>query len=327
VNRREFAKTLASFAILATPGLGPAWWRRGPRAAFAGEDPPAPCRIIVFAADGLRDDYARALRAEGAPGLARLGAVATCLAGGQSVTQPGWATIWTGLPSYYTGAYGNNEYVRMPRRMHLMKKIQVLYRGEDLYIGWVTGKGKNICGLKDGPHWQVRKLIQNGLAAGTYAGDLARSNAEVFQLGQEVIGEALGHERFVLFIHFHDPDGTGHMSKDLGEYMAAAREVDAYIAALMDQAAGSGAALVYVSDHGFDFKHAGDVRDAHQFSPRGMLAANVPLPADVLDQCSAARLIYRLAGGDPDQVEYVRDDGKAVEYGMYGAASSLATPT
>lgn len=328
MNRRTFLKGISGLAL----GIGivdntiklsdkiPGLTTKSAYAASGG------CRIVVFGSDSLRIDYAETLVEQGAPGISRLNFPICSLSGGMSVTQSGWASIWSGMPSYWNNAYANYVYGKMPRRMHIIKKLAKIYENEDLYITWVTGKGHNIKGNKsDSPHHQVYKLLVKDGHMGDYYGDEGRENSEVFDLAGQSLSEAIKHQHFIAFVHFGDPDHTGHKTHSYSAYMEKAYEVDGYISQLMDLLS-SDTDVIYCSDHGFDFKENGDIKCGHKFSPQGMLATNfATFQYSVVDQMSIGRLVYTLAGGDPDFVSFtslggvgMRPAGKVQKGRMYG---------
>ncbi|MFH1998140.1 MAG: alkaline phosphatase family protein, partial [Planctomycetota bacterium] len=125
--------------------------------------------------------------------------------------------------------------------------------------------------------------------------------------------KAVVHEHFCCFIHFRDPDHTGHVSKRYNKYLERAREVDYYISDLMSQLPPD-TDIIYCSDHGFNFVELGEVYDAHQYAPRGMVATNFETnPFDHVTRETIGRMIYTRGGGDPD---HCVTDGH--EYAMYG---------
>lgn len=273
------------------------------------------CKIVVFGSDSLRIDYAQDLRNSGAPALSSLNPPICSISGGVSVTQPGWATVWCGAPSYYSRVWTNMKYDSMPINAHAIEKIANLYTQNNLYVGWLTGKGWLIDGRNlNAPHYPVRNMIQNG-QAGKYYGDQFRPDSEVFNKGVEILQEAIQYENYICFIHFQNPDATGHQQRSYTAYMDAALQVDTYISQLMQIVLDAN--IIYCSDHGFNFKELGDVETNHNFSPRGMLSTNFPTIPGVknVEQSSIARLVYRLAGGDPDHCTAGNNGAK---YSMYG---------
>ncbi|MFH1999274.1 MAG: alkaline phosphatase family protein [Planctomycetota bacterium] len=308
MNRRTLLKSaLATFA-----GFG--LWK--PKKLMARECKPlnGPLRIVVFAADALRIDTAIDLRNEGAPGLSALSHPICSLAGGGfSVTQPGWASIWSGMPCIFHKAYHNALYDAMPDDYHIMKKFMLKLRGKDFFAGWVTGKGDTIKGnIEKSPHYQVYSSIMNG-HLGVYHGDTERENSEVFDLAATTLGSAVQHENFCCFIHFRDPDYIGHQTLRYNLYLDRARQVDFYIATLMSYLP-AGTDILYCSDHGFNFVELGEVYDSHHYAPRGMLATNFETePCGNITRETVGRLIYTRGGGDPDHCFT-----KNHEYAMYG---------
>jgi len=136
---------------------------------------------------------------------------------------------------------------------------------------------------------------------------------------QVLLEDALQHDNFCAFVHFADPDKKGHETKDYYSYMEKALEVDEYIWDLI-QLLPQDVDILYCSDHGFDFKQMGDIKNGHLYSPYGMLATNFQtLSYPVADMCSVGRLIYTLAGGMPDETKYKETEiKKSKKYRMYG---------
>jgi len=275
---------------------------------------PSACRLVVFGVDGLRMEATKQLIAEGSPGISKLQPPLCALSGGgASVTQPGWASIWSGLPSAYHGSYTNSVYGPMPFNNHLLGRLMQELADQDFFAVWITGKGHNIRGnIPESPHHQVyASIIMQGMP-GIYHGDTERPNHEVYALASAALSEAVGHQNFCCFIHFRDPDFTGHNHYEYAAYLNAAREVDRLIGRLMTQLP-PGTDVLYCSDHGFHFVELGEVEHGHDFAPRGILTANFPLARDKnVTRETIGRLIYTRAGGDPDHV------AGAKNYALYG---------
>jgi hypothetical protein len=190
----------------------------------------------------------------------------------------------------------------MPGGYHLYSRIEALGLS-DLFPVWITGKGTNICGKRlnsqTGPHRVVRKMCRNG--AGIYYGDRARTNEAVKSLAIDALTEAVTHENFLCFIHFHDPDSTGHATKDINRYTEKTWEVDGMVADLMALLP-DGTDIIACSDHGFGFKSLGDIANDHKYEPNGFVSANMPFVKNRAVQMEIGRLTYALAGGNPDRV-------------------------
>jgi len=225
------------------------------------------------------------------------------------------------MPPFYHNSHDNTLYDAMPSEMHIMAKLLNSYKelGLDLFPVWITGKGKNVKGSEPkSPHRSVYRYIVGEGNPGSYYGDESREDLEVFQLAEQALREAVTHDNFLCFVHFKNPDRVGHQTNDYDTYMEKAQKVDQYIYDLM-QNLPSDTTLIYCSDHGFNFKSLGDKENGHSYSPRGMLAVNfltVDLPC--VEQSSIGRLIYRLAGGNPDDTYYRDESGKKKRYHMYG---------
>jgi hypothetical protein len=320
IGRRTFLKAVGATAFgIGALGLPCKPWKANPAHAETMAESYDRCRIVVFGSDSLRIDYARTLRNEGAPGLGSLSEPLCVTCGGFSVTQPGWAEIWTGLPSYKTACYANHEYQEIPTEYHIMKRLADIYYRQDFYPVWITGKGKNIAGREGCPHFVLREMIIRNGHQGVYRGDKPRQNEEVFELARDALQEAALHDHFCCFVHFRDPDKTGHyvvknsLPDDFETYMNAAWEVDQYIWELMALSPPD-TKVIYCSDHGFDFVSQGDTRNAHKYSPFGMLATNFhTISRPTVDRMAVGRLIYKASGGNPD---FCTHEGKP--YSMYG---------
>jgi hypothetical protein len=253
---------------------------------------------------------------EGAPALSALNRPTCSLSGGgQSVTQPGWIDIWSGLPAAYHGFVKNGDRNTMPDGIHIMGKLMDEFAERDFYAVWIVGKGVGLLDGKDlqSPHHPVyRRIVLNG-SAGVYAGDANRSDREVFLQAHKALKEAVLHQNYCCFVHFHNPDVTGHSAKEPEAYYRAALSVDKYIFELM-KLLPPDSLIVYCSDHGFNFKQLGEVEDSHGFAPRGMVATsfdtaffrNVTRP-------TVGRWIYSVSGGDPDHCV-----ASGFPYAMYG---------
>ncbi len=321
IGRREFLKAVgASVVGLSSPSLQkPTMQTLLPRTQQL--DTNDSCRIVVFGPDGLRVDSAIKMWEEGARALSALTPPIMSSSGGLSCTQPGWATIFSGLPSERIKCWSNKRFQAMPRDYHIVKKVATMSENRDLFLVWITGKGHNIMGSKkDSPHHAVYKLIVEDGHPGAYHGDETREDDEVFNLALPALEEAVKHQNFLCFVHFRNPDSTGHrVTRDETEgdyeiYMQSARQVDDYIYELM-KLLPDDTNIVYCSDHGFDFKSIGNPRNGHKFAPDGMLAVNFEtLPKSEVSQLSIGRLIYKLAGGNPDWTT----DKKGTLYRMFG---------
>ena len=314
IGRRTFLKTMGVAAL----GIGASALPISPRfVQLARAQQPCEgenyggCRIVVFGSDSLRIDYAKEMWnggqvTEESPALSRLNEPICATCGGLSSTQPGWASIWSGLPSEKIKCWANGRFEAMPAGFHIVEKLaKPEAYGENLYIVWITGKGHNIMGSDpESPHHAVYKLIMENGQPGIYLGDEGRTDVEVLEAAGLALEELKYQENFICFIHFRNPDHKGHQVagevNDYTKYMNKARAVDKKIYELMGMLPPD-TDIIYCSDHGFDFQSQGDPRDAHKFSPYGMLATNFDtLPKTDVSQMTIGRLIYKRAGGNPD---------------------------
>ena len=317
MRRRDFLRSCV--AALGAVMLG--GFARSAKSAFT----PSNCKLVVFGSDALRHDTSVWMWQNGAPALSQLNKPICSLSGGSSWTQPGWASIWFGLPAFFSGAYcnGTDRYnmsngrpicLGAPKDLHLFARLMDMYN--DIYTVWVAGKDSyGVGGYKENlPHWQVYDRIVNQASLGEYhADDGEKSDDDVYQLAENALQEAVQHENYLAFIHFHNPDNKGHATEDYAEYVTSALYVDSLIAQLMSLLPDD-TNIVYCSDHGFNFMSLGEVENSHVYAPKGMVGTNAPTNGLThVCQNSVGRLIYRLGGGDPDEI--VAPHGT---YSLYG---------
>jgi hypothetical protein len=325
IGRRAFLKVVGVTA-LGVQAYGLPVFAKSKKAPDVKPDPQIEnykrCRIVVFGVDGLRIDYAKRLRDEGASALNELNPPICAACGGLSAAQPAWASIWSALPSQKIKCWSNKRYKAMPEGYHIIEKLaHPEAYGENLYIIWITAKNQNIRGLEEeSPHHAVYKLIKEGKNPGIYLGDEKRTDEEVRKAARDALKELnyQNPDNFICFIHFRNPGYTGTQvagePNDFEKYLNKARLVDKKIYQLMKDLP-QDTDIIYCSEQGFDFKSQGDPRDGHGFSPLGMLATNLPtLKITNVSQMAIGRLIYKRAGFDPDFTS--RADGKL--YKMFG---------
>ncbi len=270
----------------------------------------------MFGADGLRIEVAQMLHSMRSPALGALNPPLNALSGGGfSVTQPGWASIWSGMPSYLNNCWSNETFGAMPENGHIFGKLIAEFKDHDFYPVWISGKGPYVRGnIPESPHYQVyEQIVLNG-HSGLYQSDLWMGNDKVYQIASQSLQEAVRHHNFACFILFGNPDGTGHKGS-YSNYVDASYEVNMYISKLMNILPPD-TDIVYCSDHGFNFVEIGEVETGHHFAPNGMLATNFPTRAGTNVQVTRetiGRLIYKKAGGNPDNCV-----SGAISYAMYG---------
>jgi predicted AlkP superfamily pyrophosphatase or phosphodiesterase len=318
-SRRNFLKTIVLGSLpLFLKGCGQKSSDAATTPVVNNAASPVSNNVVVFGVDGLRYDTAAWLRENGSPGLDSLYPPIPALSGGgHSVTQPGWADIWTGMPSLYHRAWDNAEFSAMPYDLHIMAKLM----NEGFYAIWITGKGYNILGqIPESPHYQVYKYLIDENYPGEYHGDRGRSSEEVFELAYQAFQTAITEDKFVAFVHFRNPDAAGHNTLNYDSYVKAAKEVDLYISELIAILPPE-TNIIYCSDHGFSFKELGEGRYGHRYSPIGMVATNVDHPQESLvTRTSIGRAIYLLTGNNPNKcfAKELHPDCSDCNYSMYG---------
>jgi hypothetical protein len=299
MKRREFLGSTMALAALAAVN----------RPVHAADDGP----IVIFGYDGLAVDFALQLAAANPQGaLNRMQSGIGCLTtDGFSMTQPGWCQIWHGLPAAFTGILYNEDAIATLSATHIVRRVYIL-RALDSLV-WITGKGRNISGFYDqtpGPHYDVYKIIAELGLPGAYFGDVGRENSEVTELASIHLPTLGPHG--IAFVHYHDPDDTGHATESVDQYLASAASVDNDVAMLMDLCP-TGTHFILCSDHGWNFKELGDLETNHVYAPHGFVAFSdaITTPptlfelrgntvsAPMFNQPTVAAKIYRHFGGDP----------------------------
>lgn len=298
-----------------TIGTGPAGKRASasPFSPMRGENATTKCRIVVFGIDGLSYDAAMYLRRMGAPAISTLYPPMYALSGGgASQTEPGWADIWSGLPSLIHNTYANGMYGQMPDRAHLMVRLIDRYAGNDFFAGWLTGKP--VRGQEEGtPHYELYTRINEDGCPGFCENSTYRSDIKIYDIATGIIAEAATYDNFCLFIHFANPDKTGHATESWDSYLEAAWEVDTYVSYLMENLPDD-TDIIYCSDHGFNFTERGKVENNHNYAPDGMFTCNFAHTRyNYITRQTIGRTIYRLGNEDPDFVV-----GGLGTYALYG---------
>jgi hypothetical protein len=149
------------------------------------------------------------------------------------MTQPGWASIWIGLPSNLHNALHNEQYSDMPPNVPIMGKFIDYYAAQDGFAVRISGKGQYVRGnISASPHYQVYRPIVKQRQPGIYYGDDWIGSDQICSLAKSALQEAVNHSYFCFFVLFGNPDACGHYTKSFEGYVEAGRHVDEYIADL-----------------------------------------------------------------------------------------------
>jgi predicted AlkP superfamily pyrophosphatase or phosphodiesterase len=246
-------------------------------ALAAGAFKPAPERsAILISWDGAHRDVLRAELAQGRlPGLARLlkhgKLVDINVVGHNTDTKAGHAQILTGYDPPVSGVYSNSQYAPVPKGLSLFERLQQAFGKSAIATIMLTAKEHNLGSkLPNEPYLFTRESLT------VWDGDQGRAARAVGQKAVGYIKSFAPKGRFMLFIHFRDPDSAAHLHNEGSpEYIQAIRECDRELGKILDaidQAGATDRALVYVtSDHGFD-----PGKNHHIHAPRSFLATNDP---------------------------------------------------
>ena len=238
---------------------------------------PAPKRsVILISWDGAHRGQIRADLGKGQLlSLARLlkhGALVDIeVVGHNTDTKAGHAQILTGYDPAVSGVYSNSQFAPVPPGFSLFERLQQAFGKPAIATIMLTAKEHNLGSrLPNEPYLFTRESLT------VWDGDQGRAATVVGQKAVEYIKAFAPKGRFMLFIHFRDPDSAGHRNNEGSpEYIQAIRDCDRELGKILDAVTDAGAddrALVYVtSDHGFD-----PGKNQHINAPQSFLATNDP---------------------------------------------------
>lgn len=289
MTRRDMLKVCAlSGFVFELPLRDVAW----------GNDPVDKLALIVW--DGCERTRLKRLMAAGA--LPNLAAVA---AGGRIVglesvsrtcTKPAHAIMLTGLGPNSTRVYDNRKWQQMPAGLSVIERL-IAHFGPEFKTFWTSGKAEHVGG-DDG------KVFETVVSACFRRQPDADRHPD--ETGEKAIKWIIKHgsDPGLWFIHFREPDATGHTyGEGSPEYTAAIIHLDDWLGQIM-RVCPSDMALMVTTDHGFDIggphivNADGASKYSHKYAPKAWVASNRPLERDgtLLDM---APTIYELYGMEP----------------------------
>lgn len=189
---------------------------------------------------------------------------------GGTSTKPGWAQILSGYNAEVTGIYSNTIFQPLPKGFSVLEKLENHFGKDNIVTLFVTGKWGNVggrCWPGGGQPYCVTKenldFFQNGLGANHNVGNKAIELLSKFR-----------NDKFFAFIHFRDPDGSGHRyGENSSQYTNMIVDVDQWLGKIVNKLKEWGIyeeTYVYVTtDHGFD-----EGADKHSNAPYGFLATD-----------------------------------------------------
>ena len=265
-----------------------------------------PQNIILFGWDGAQRDHVNeCLSRKELPNLQKLidqGAYVEIDVEGKTDTKAGWSQILTGYYPEVTGVYSNGEYQPIPKGLTIFERLEKHFGPEKVVTVAVIGKAGNVGAaaptknrIKDEaeePSAKKKKpkgkiVEENGVKYRVVPGQpyyLTKDNMDIFENAlskNEKVGtrtmellEKYKDRPFFFFVHFAEPDHSGHgHGENSNEYNDALISDDLWTGKIMQKVKELGLAektQYYVTaDHGFNEGATG-----HSFAPYVFLATN-----------------------------------------------------
>ncbi|MFH1585818.1 MAG: alkaline phosphatase family protein [archaeon] len=247
--------------------------------------------VLVIGWDGVQRDHffecynkERINCPDGIPNLKELSGdniYNLTITNGATDTKAGWSQMFTGNKAEVTGVYNNKEYQPIPEGYTIFEKLENQLGEDNITTLFIGGKNWHIGGTCPGEIGQGGEIEVFGepwcLAKNNidYWENNIGGNNKVRDKALELLDQH-AYERFFFFIHFRDPDQTGHKygenknrysnrikndDRKLGEIIIKLKELGIYNKTF----------IYVVTDHGF-----GENKKAHQNAPYGFFASNDP---------------------------------------------------
>jgi predicted AlkP superfamily pyrophosphatase or phosphodiesterase len=291
--------------------------------------------LIIVGFDGCRRERLEELMSKNLlPNLqsvAKRGSyVRTSITVDATETKPGWSQILSGYTSEVTSVHDNLRYQPIPKGLTIFERFKNYY-GDKVKIFFVTGKINNT-GAR-GPHdiclncktrfdetrlktnwWEVNKnaplaygkrmIIQkregepfyNALAAIDFYDSSVPSSKDVFGKAKEYL-DKFKNNKFLAFIHFEQPDETGHiLGEDSQKYTDEIIQDDMYLGKILDYIRENNLEdrtdILIATDHGFKPNGKGHSRK----SEKTWLVSSFKLTQDFGDRLDITPTIYEYYG-------------------------------
>jgi hypothetical protein len=204
---------------------------------------------------------------------------------GATDTKAGWAQILTGYNAEITGVYDNSDFQAIPEGYSIFEKLENYFGEDNIVTFFIVGKGNHIglfCEGDDNPFLKKnsKNLYMdddfpwcNAKKAMDFSKNLMGANENVANLAIQKL-EEYKDNKFFGFIHFEDPDHTGHeYGENSAEYTLQIVDDDYWLGQIVDKLKELGiyenTYIYIITDHGFDEDKSG-----HSNAPYGFFASN-----------------------------------------------------
>jgi predicted AlkP superfamily pyrophosphatase or phosphodiesterase len=187
--------------------------------------------------------------------------------GHRTSTVPGHATMLTGCLSDVHGLRNNREISPIPAGLTIFERLEQHFGNAGIHTIMAAGKAKNLGGnTTNDVYWLARRGFDCFQSKDRLAMDVVRTALPVLERRKT--------PRFLLFLHFPDPDRAGHgFGKDSAEHRAAIMNCDRALARirtwLQNEQLDKQTRIYITADHGFD-----DHSRGHANAPAVFLATN-----------------------------------------------------
>ena len=227
---------------------------------------------VLISCDGLgRDVLQELLAADKLPAFAaviREGSLQEItVKGHRTSTVPSHATMLTGCLAAVHGLRSNADLFPIPAGLTVFERLEKHFSNTVVHTIMVTGKAKNLGGnTTNDIYWLARQGFDCFQSKDRLAMDVVRTALPVLERRQT--------PRFFVFLHFPDPDRTGHAyGKDSAAHRAGIIHCDLALARLrtwlQDRGLAATTKIYITADHGFD-----DHSRNHANAPDIFLATN-----------------------------------------------------
>jgi len=188
--------------------------------------------------------------------------------GHETCTKPGHAEMLTGLAAEVTGIFNNEKLCSIPEGYTIFERLEKHF-GKKINTVFLAAKIGNLGGDEGGPYSLAKKKLDTFDVQ-------QRTHAEIGPLAVKYTAALSDTKspRHFLFVHFSDPDATGHKSGSASpEYRTAIIKCDEWIGKVVETLKKENLydkTRIYVTtDHGFDKNST-----SHTNAPDGWLVTN-----------------------------------------------------
>lgn len=190
-----------------------------------------------------------------------------------TVTKPAWTVILTGYTADQNYVLWGPHYEEVPLKRFLFGRLESHYGSNNIYSAWISSKPKPLNLSQGEPFYRIWKAYEEGyIEYVNWENPLSPEEATTVML--TVLPQAITYPRFFLFVHFKEPDASGHkFGQGSPEYLDAIRRCDDGLGELLDFLDSNHLmenTLIYVvTDHSFN-----RASNYHNCAPMCFLATN-----------------------------------------------------